>query len=435
MTPDTGSVAGDPTLTVVNEGVAGGAASSRPIRVMQVLTRLGAGGPPVHVLCLNHEMERFGFQMQLITGSCTRGEPNMAYLVQEKTNVQYIPEMQRPVSLRSDMLALWRLYRVMKQFKPDIVHTHTAKAGALGRIAAQLAGVEGRVHTFHGHVLAGYFGSLGNAAVRLFEQIMARMTDAIIVLSAQQADDICDRFGVAPRRKMRLIPLGMDLASLLALPLTGGQMLSVGWLGRFVPIKGLPLLAEIIEQTLSRVNDIRFIIAGEGPERGQVEALVGRFGRHRVEWLGWCEDIADVVGRCDVLVGTSLNEGTPVSLIQGMAACRPFVATPVGGVVDLAVGDGHRKGDADWHDNCVLVPPRPEAFVNVLSSFARDRGMLAPMGIAGQAMVRQRHSIEDMLARVAETYSMVLAAKSGRPRVGFESVDRPRVPSAGVSSS
>jgi glycosyltransferase involved in cell wall biosynthesis len=118
-----------------------------------------------------------------------------------------------------------------------------------------------------------------------------------------------------------------------------------------------------------------------------------------------------VIARCDLLIETSLNEGTPVSLIQGMAARRPFVATPVGGVINLAVGQGQRCGNAVWHDNCVLVPPDPEVFVNVLSSIAADRRILTRMGAAGQDMVLRCHLSEAMLARIADTYSQVLAAK------------------------
>jgi hypothetical protein len=126
------------------------------IRVMQVLTRLGAGGPPLHVLCLNHEMGRYGYEMLLMTGRCTNGERDMTYLLQDETHLRYIPEMQREISFRSDLVALWRLYRAMRQFRPEIVHTHTAKAGALGRIAARLAGVPACVHTFHRHLLNKY---------------------------------------------------------------------------------------------------------------------------------------------------------------------------------------------------------------------------------------------------------------------------------------
>jgi len=270
-------------------------------------------------------------------------------------------------------------------------------------------------------VLTGYFSRLGNAGVRCFERLMAHMTDAIIVLSEQQAEDICDRFSVAPRRKVRIIPLGLSLAPLTKLPVPSDQTLSVGWLGRFVPIKGVPLLAEVIEQTLARVKSVRFIIAGDGPERSQIEALVRRFGPARVEWVGWCDNVAEVIARCDLLIETSLNEGTPVSLIQGMAARRPFVATPVGGVVNLAVGQGHSCGDAIWHDNCVLVPHDPEAFVTVLSRVAADKGILTRMGAAGQDMVLRSHSDEDMLARIADTYSLVLADKHDRSGVRHHS--------------
>jgi glycosyltransferase involved in cell wall biosynthesis len=359
-------------------------------------------------------MWRYGFEMLLMTGSCAKGERDMAYLVRGETRLLHIREMQRAISVPSDLVALWRLYRCMRRFKPDIVHTHTAKAGALGRIAARLAGVPASVHTFHGHVLAGYFGWLGNAAVRVFERFMTHITDAIIVLSEQQADEICDRFKVAPRCKVRVVPLGLKLTPLANLALPGGHMLSVGWLGRFVPIKGVPLLAEVIERTLGRTTSVRFIVAGDGPDHSQIESLVVRFGCARVEWLGWCENIAEVIGQCDLLIQTSLNEGTPVSLIQGMAARRPFIATPVGGVVDLAVGHGRRCGRATWHDNCVLTPAEPEAFVEALVEFAADKTILSRMGAAAQSMVLRNHSDEDMLARIAKTYSVVLAAKYDR---------------------
>lgn len=383
----------------------------RSVRVMQVLTRLGAGGPPVHVLCLNKEMWRYGFEMYLLTGSCADGERGMSYLASEENRLSYIPDMQRGISLRSDFVALWRLYRSMREFRPEIVHTHTAKAGALGRIAARLAGVPICVHTFHGHVLTGYFSPLGNLAVRLLERLLAWITDTIVVVSEQQAEDICCRFGVAPRRKVRVIPLGVSLGPLLELPAPEDHTLSVGWLGRLVPIKGVPLLAQVIEETLARVSSVRFIIAGDGPERSEIEALMVRFGRARVEWLGWRENVTGVIARCDLLIQTSLNEGTPMSLIQGMAARRPFVSTPVGGVVDLMVGQGRLYGGAVWHDNGVLVPPDAEVFVNVLSRVASDKRILAKMGIAAQNMVLARHSEEDMLARIADTYSVLLTAK------------------------
>jgi glycosyltransferase involved in cell wall biosynthesis len=254
---------------------------------------------------------------------------------------------------------------------------------------------------------------LGNAAVRLLERFLACITDTIIVISEQQADDICDRFRVAPRRKVRVIPLGVSLEPLLDLPTPKDQSLTVGWLGRFVPIKGVPLLAEIVERTLAKVPSVRFVIAGDGPERSQIEALTLRFGRARVEWLGWRENVSEVIGRCDLLIQTSLNEGTPVSLIQGMAARRPFVATPVGGVIDLAVGHDRPGDGAVWYDNSVLVPPDAETFVKVLSRFADDKRILARMGVAAQDMVLARHSQERMLARIADTYSELLAAKHG----------------------
>lgn len=317
----------------------------------------------------------------------------------------------------------------MRRFRPDVVHTHAAKAGALGRIAAVLARVPARVHTFHGHVLTGYFGAVPSLAIRWIERLLACGTDEIVVLSEQQASDICERFRVAPRRKVRVIPLGLCPDPFVQLRPLSGKELTVGWLGRFVPVKDVRLLAEVVQRTISRVGSVRFVIGGDGPERSSIEALVDRFGPGRVEWLGWCENVADAIGRCDLLIQTSRNEGTPVSLMQGMAAGRPFVATAVGGVVDLATGPCRRSGNAAWYDNCILVPRAPEVFAETLARLAADRSTLKRMGAAGQDFVLRVHSEEQMLARVAGMYSRVLAARRKcampaperpwKPRYGF----------------
>ena len=285
----------------------------------------------------------------------------------------------------------WRLARVVGlvwRWAPDVVHTHTAKAGTLGRIAALVYNVAARrsrrcavIHTFHGHVLEGYFGPLGSAAVRAIERVLARVTDRIVTISVRQRDDITRRFSIAPPGKVVIVPLGLELGPLLALEertagLRSGASAAadeivVGYVGRLVPIKDLETLVRGVALARPRLPRIRLLIAGDGDERPALEARVKELGLDDcVEFLGWRGDLAALYRRMHVFVLTSINEGTPVSLIEAMAAGVPVVATSVGGVPDVVErwrdwsappatatgsrglgdrGHGHAAGSRDRH--------------------------------------------------------------------------------------
>jgi hypothetical protein len=207
--------------------------------IVRVLTRLGAGGPPIHAVTLTRELSKLGYSSILVTGSNDRDDGDMSYLLRDGDPVYSIPEMSRSVSPWQDLRALIALYRFLRRERPSIVHTHTAKAGVLGRIAARLAGVPVVVHTFHGNVLDHYFPRPVSWAIRQVERMLARFTDGICVLASQQASELADKHHIAPPDKIHLIPLGMDLSAFGALPparRTGGRI-TVGWMGRFVPIK------------------------------------------------------------------------------------------------------------------------------------------------------------------------------------------------------
>jgi len=301
-------------------------------KIVQMFTRLGAGGPPVQAVLLTREMTKLGYSSMLVTGSRCPQDGDMSYLLRADDPVFSIPELSRPVSPWRDLKALLALYRFLRRERPQVVHTHTAKAGALGRIAARLAGVPVVVHTFHGNVLNHYFSAPVNWMIRQFERLLAGFTDGICVLAPQQAAEL-ESYHIASSDKVHVIPLGMDLTRLseiasllnLARATRNGGRITVGWMGRFVPIKNIPLLLSVVQETLRRTDRVRFVIAGDGPESPQVAALARELGPERFEWLGWREDVETVLAECDVMMQTSRNEGTPVSLIQGMAAGRPCV--------------------------------------------------------------------------------------------------------------
>jgi len=380
--------------------------------IVRVLTRLGAGGPPIHAVLLTRELNKLVYTSILVTGSKDADDGDMSYLLRDVDPVHSIPEMSRSVSLWQDFLALVALYRFLRRERPSIVHTHTAKAGVLGRIAARLAGVPVVVHTFHGNVLNHYFSRPVSWAIRLIERVLAHFSDGICVLAPQQASELVEHHHIASRDKVHLIPLGMDLSAFRALERAAPRagVITAGWMGRFVPIKNIPLLLAVARETLRRTDRVRFVIAGDGPEAPAVKALAEEFGPDRFEWLGWCEDVTSVLAQCDVLIQTSRNEGTPVALIQGMAAGRPFISTPAGGVVNMVTGLVRREQDGcRWFDNGVLAEADPAAFASALRQMAEDPAAIAEMGRCGSEFACARHSLPAMLQSLDALYSALLS--------------------------
>ena len=344
----------------------------------------------------------------------------MSYLLREDDPVHSIPEMSRSVSPWQDLRALIALYRFLRRQRPQIVHTHTAKAGVLGRIAARLAGVPVVVHTFHGNVLNGYFSPPVNFCIRFVERALAYFTDGICVLAPQQASNIVDQHHIAPHGKVHVIPLGVDMTRFhetsslinLARAVRNGGRITVGWMGRFVPIKDIPLLVAVVRETLRRTDRVRFVVAGDGPEAATVKALADELGPERFEWLGWREDVDPILATCDVLMQTSRNEGTPMALIQGMAAGRPFVSTAAGGVVDMVTGDLWRARDGcRWFANGVLAEADPAAFASAFCEMTEDPSRIATMGRCGAEFANATYSLPTMLRSLDALYSSLLKKK------------------------
>ncbi|MEO7653298.1 MAG: glycosyltransferase family 4 protein [Bryobacteraceae bacterium] len=390
-------------------------------KLVRVLTRLGAGGPPIHAVLLTREMKQYGYQSILVAGRCADQDGDMSYLLGADDAVHWVEEMSRSIAPWQDIQALFRLYRYLRAERPSIVHTHTAKAGLLGRLAARLAGVPVVVHTFHGNVLNHYFCAPVNWAIRSLERFLAHFTDCICVLSPQQAHEMTDRYHIASREKVRIVPLGMDLEPFRTLdsPSHEGK-LTVGWLGRLVAIKNVPLLLEVIRKTVRSTDLVQFLVAGDGPEYAPLASLAQELGPARLRWLGWQQDIRPVIAQCHLLMQTSRNEGTPVALIQGMAAGRPFLSTPAGGVVDMTTGLPRREeGGCKWFDNAVLATPRAESFVTALCRLAEDREELARMGQAAAEYANRRFTLEALLDSMNGLYSELLHKKASAISLGY----------------
>jgi glycosyltransferase involved in cell wall biosynthesis len=387
-------------------------------RVARVITRLNIGGPSIQAIDLSRELTSSGFETCLIHGHLAAGEGDMTTLLPlGGTKTLYVDDLVRPISPLSDARALWRIYRALRAWRPDIVHTHQAKAGTLGRVAALLYNLSRRtgrtrlIHTYHGHVFEGYFGSPSTRVFLAVERWLGRRTDAIIAISPQVAQDILQTYGIARQDQLKLIPLGFNLDRLLALtpqdrgPARAllqipGDAIVVTTVGRLTAIKQHTLFLDMAARLADHSDRFLFLIAGDGDLRGDLEARARDLGLgSRVRFAGWRGDLENVYGASDVFVLTSRNEGTPVALIEAMAAGVPSVSTDVGGVRDVVTGP--QLGSlVPFGDAAALA----EAVKELLES--PDRKL--DVGRAGRASVRDRFHASRLLDDIRTLYWQLL---------------------------
>lgn len=318
------------------------------VKVARIISRLNVGGPARHCILLGEGLRRHGFETVLIAGELEDGEadvlPGDVAATPGGVRLVRVPGLRQTIAPGDDLRALLRLVAILRHERPDVVHTHTSKAGALGRLAAALAGVPVVVHTFHGHVLDGYFPRLPSALIRLAERALARLSSRIITLSPALKEELASRYHVTGAEKIEVIPLGRDLASFHGRP--RGRLRAelgldpsaplVGAVGRLVPIKDVPLLVRAFARVVAKRPGAHLALAGDGPERGAIEEAVRARGLEaNVHLLGWRTDLAAIYADLDLLVVSSKNEGTPLAMIEAFAAGVPVVATRVGGVPDM----------------------------------------------------------------------------------------------------
>lgn len=333
------------------------------IKVVRFIARLNIGGPSIHVHLLTTGLDENKFHSILVTGKISPQEGDMSYLFDGpslSTKPIIIREFQREISPAMDLKAFFQILRILRQEDPHIVHTHTAKAGTSARIAAILYNFfRGKniqmVHTFHGHVFEGYFSPTTSLMFIWIERLLARWTDVIVSISKTQKQDLSEKFRIAPAGKIKTIPLGFDLRPFLNSHAVKGHFRSslgisddaflVGIVGRLVPVKRHELFFEAAGIFLKDHPGIkvRFVVVGDGELRKPLERHVKRKGLSEyVRFCGWRRDLPEVYAGLDILGLTSVNEGTPVSIIEAMAASTPVIATDAGGVSDLlGPTDGH----------------------------------------------------------------------------------------------
>lgn len=408
------------------------------MRIARVVTRLNLGGPARQVLASDPQLIARGHDLRVFTGSPEPGEGDLSgALIERGVDVVRVPGLARGGGPAVN-LGAWRfLRRELRAFDPDLVHTHASKAGLLGRTAAPRGAV--CVHTFHGHVLEGYFGSATSRALALLEARLARRCARLIAVSAATRDDLV-RLGVAPSSAIELSPPGLDLERYLEIDDahrrsararleldadgraagastatgTSDTRLTIGFVGRLAQVKRPELAGAIVAGLREGGIDAELVVAGDGPQR---DALCAAMGAHRdaLHLLGAVEDPFDLHAACDLVLCTSRNEGLPVALIEAAAAARAVVATDVGGIGEL-VEDGVTGALIDGSD------PVAEG-VKAIAALVHDPRARTRMGERARERVAARHGATALADRLEGIYSRSLEA-AGRGNDTHTEVER-----------
>jgi glycosyltransferase involved in cell wall biosynthesis len=396
------------------------------VKVLRIIGRLNVGGPAIHVVNLTAGLNPPRYQSLLVAGSENEAEGSMLdFALSHGVRPTVIPEMVTAFSLAPrDAKALWKLYGLMRKERPQIVHTHTAKAGFLGRLAARLAGVPIIVHTFHGHVLHGYYGPSKSWVLRRMEQSLAWFTDRLVTVSEQVKSELVS-YGIARAEKINVIPLGFDLEPFLSSHTHRGEFrreigLSdeiklIGIVGRIFPIKNHSLFLECAARIYAREPTARFVIVGDGVLRSALEHQAQKLGlAQQVLFTGWRRDLPRIYADLDVLVVSSDNEGTPVSAIEAMASSCPVVATHVGGLPDLIT---HKKTG-------FLVRPRdPDGIAASVLQVLQNPQMAQTLTRNARIAARNRFAMKRLISDTHHLYCQLLEQKS----ILFRSVEPARM--------
>jgi GT2 family glycosyltransferase len=401
-------------------------ARASKIKVLRIITRLNVGGPAIHVALLTKGLDSGRFESILITGKVSSQEGNMSYLldgIDDQTII--IPELQREVRLGKDLRSFWRVFRVMKQEKPHIVHTHTAKAGAIGRIAVfvynLIYGKKARVfHTFHGHIFKGYFSRRRTQLFVWIERLLARITNLIIVLGESQKEELCSKYIIGPSHKFETVKLGLDLDPYFSANEVKGRFRRslgidhntnlVGIVGRLVPIKNHRMFLRSARIFVDQNPDVpvAFLIVGDGELREDLEMFCNQCGlSDHVKFCGWRRDLPNVYADLDILCLTSVNEGTPVSIIEAMASSVPVVSTDAGGVRDLlgTLMPGISEDGFQVRERGILChQDDPEGFAMGLQFLIQNRRIWEEMCSSACSFVSNAYARERLLNDIQSVY-------------------------------
>jgi glycosyltransferase involved in cell wall biosynthesis len=376
------------------------------------------GGPTFNAAYLTKYLEP-EFETLLVSGMRDDSEESSEFIVRQlDLQPVYIPDMYRELNPFKDYKSYYRLRKIIEEFKPDIVHTHAAKAGAVGRLAALHSGVKIVIHTFHGHVFHSYFNPVKTKMFLEIERYLAKRTTRIIALSKLQHDDLAYKYRVAEPGKISIIPLGFDLSRFetnQTLKRTqfrkqynlDDDEVAIGIVGRLVPIKNHELFLRALKLVSEKsTKKIRAFIIGDGESRQKIENLAKELGlnfnnnnlteKNILTFTSWIKEIDVSNAGMDIIALTSHNEGTPVSLIEAQASSKPIVSTNVGGIENVVVPN----------QTALLSKPNDvEAFASNLLQLIEDRNLRVTMASKGAEFVRNRFSYQRLCSEMRALYN------------------------------
>jgi len=372
---------------------------NRRIKVMRVIARMNVGGPAMQVAGLTKFLPENEFEQRVFAGDVSEDEADFVKLHGLDVDIFKLGSSGRGFNSLRDAAVLLDLSRKIREFRPDVVHSHTAKAGVLARLAVEISGVTPkRVHTYHGHLLTGYFSPLTLSAVLATEKLLAARTNRLVTVGVQVRDELLAK-GVGRRSQYSVIPPGLasvepvardDARRRLAL---GADEFVVLFMGRLTGIKRVDRLLAAVSLAQSRISNLRVIVAGDGELRASLAAQA-ESSELPVQFLGWRSDVEVLLGAADCVVLTSDNEGTPVSLIQAAQAGVPVVSTNVGSVSEVV----------EANSSGLLTGLDPKEIAEALVQLAHDGQLRARLGAAGKSADQGRFSYQRLANDHADLY-------------------------------
>ena len=378
----------------------------RPLRILHIITRLEQGGAPMTVLDILNRLDKTQYACYLATGLADPPEMDMIPAAKAMgVPIFVVPELVRDVHLWKDVAALFKLIGLIKAGRYDVVHTHTYKAGFIGRLAARFCGVKSILYSPHGTILEGYFGKAKITLFAALDRLAARYTDKIICLTQREIEQYLDA-GIGHRDQYDFVYNGIDLSPFAhtlahrdpmrkALGLSRDNWVCV-IVGRLVPVKGHRFLVEALAKARNLVPNLKLLCIGDGPLETELRRQAMDLGiREHIRFLGFRTDIPEVLSACDLFVLASLNEGFGLVLLEAMAAGLPAIATHVGGVPEV-VEDGATG---------LLVPPEDaQAMAKAMVDLLRSPEQMAQMSANALACVQERFSIKATMAKLERIY-------------------------------
>ncbi len=394
-------------------------------RVLRILNRLIIGGPAINATYLTKYMAP-EFETMLVIGGKDDHEQDADHLTANLgLSPVVVPEMVRQISPVNDGIAYRKIKRLIEKFRPDIVHTHAAKSGLLGRLAADACKVPVIVHTFHGHVFHSYFSKWKTNTFINIERYLAKRSTGIIAISELQKNELTNIYKICPPEKMQIIPLGLDLdkfqqyqdakrAEFRRKYYLHDDEIAIGIIGRVVPVKNHSLFVAAAQKVLAQTTQrVKFVVIGDGDMRPQMEAAFKAAG---IDYAYYPEDKRDATAICtswqtdmdvvlaglDIVALTSHNEGTPVSLIEAQAAARPVVSTNVGGVADVVT---------DNLCGYITEPNEADLFAAALLKLINNAEQRAYFGAQGRNFVQSKFSYQRLVHDMSAYYYKLLDQK------------------------